>query len=167
MAALAKLGLALIVGAIPSLKYDLDFNFPDPTDREGTIYQSGPACEGALLYTPYVAKRMKEDAGPDAVLMPFVPMALGMSGAWVFARARYPALPQSSGSMMSHQYAWYLDEKLLPAEERWSRVESKTTRARAIGRLDLNPVSDSPAMHVSSAGSQFYSLRLTCFRKGA
>jgi hypothetical protein len=167
MAALTKLTLALIVGAISSLRYDSDFNFPDPTDREGTVYQSEPARVGALPYTPYLAKRTKEDTGPDVLLMPFVPMTSGMRGAWRFAYARYPALPQSGGRMMSHQYAWCLDERLLPTEESRSHAASKTVRDRAMGRPGLSPVSDSPVLHASSAGFQFYWLRLTCFRRGA
>ncbi len=167
MAALTELVLALIVGAIPSLEYNSDYNFPDPTGGDGAVYHLGPAYGRALLHHPYLAKRLKEDAGSGTMLMPFVPMASGMPGAWVFAYARDPAFPERSGRMMSHQYAWYLDERLLPPGEKRSRVESKATRVRPIGRLGWSPASDNPALHASSVESQPYWLRLTCFRKGA
>lgn len=170
MVVLPRLVLILALLGAPLSGYNDQYNIPDPTDPDDTVYSLEPAWDTPALAFSLPDTRTPEVLGrPQPVVMSVAAPPTRAYGTSVFTYRQRPVSRRERESSTAHQFAWLAEEKdkVSSTIQSWLITASGEKRPDGNGSTCLKLPGRGSTQPAWPAAFLFHSLRLACFRRGA
>jgi len=170
MAVLPRLVLILALLGAPLSGYSDQYNIPDPTELDSTVYGLEPTWDTPALAFNLPDTRSSEVLGrPQPAVMSVAAPPIRAYGTSLFTCRQRPVPRRERDSSATHQYAWFAEEeeRASPTRQICPITASQIKRSDGNGGACLRFTWRYSALSAWPAASWVHSLRLACFRRGA